>query len=406
MTFAIKPVQPMFCLKKIQRGFIKPVSITMFVTFATLVSGCSTLSALNPFASQDKPRNPPTPLTIVPQSLAVRTAWSSTIGPVGAYTFTPAISGEALYAATRDGTVMRLNAADGRVIWRIKAGQALTAGVGSDGTTVVVAGTEGRIMAFDADGKPRWTAQASSEVLSAPAVGAGIVIVRSQDNRVVGLDVETGERKWAIQKTSPPLTLRAAPGILIKGPNAYIALAGGKLLSVVVATGVPRWEAAVGEARGATELERIIDTSGLPIAIERNICAVSYQGRAMCFDADNGTAVWAKDLSSEVGLGADERFVFASDTTGAVSASSGDTGAGIWKNTQLRYRGLTTPVALSAAVAVGDVQGIVHFLDRNDGALMSRIATDGSAIQAEPILAGRQLIVQTRAGSLVALALP
>lgn len=401
MTRIKKLSNGVFSLKKIRQSGIRLLCTT---ALATMVGGCASLSSLNPFASKDAPRNPPAPLVGVPQSLAVRSLWSATVGPSGAYTFTPAVSSDGIYVAARNGAIMRLDQASGRVAWQINAGRMLTAGVGSDGNTVVVAGSEGRIMAFNADGTPRWTAQASSEVLSAPAVGDGVVIVRSQDNRILGLDAQTGERKWAIQKSSPPLTLRAAPGILVKGPNAYIALAGGKLLSVVVATGVPRWEVAVGEARGATELERIIDTSGMPVSIDRDICAVSYQGRAMCFDAGNGTAVWAKDLSSEVGLGADDRFVFATDVTGAVSALSREAGASIWKNTQLRYRGLSTPVPLGQAVAVGDAQGYVHFLSRDDGAMLSRIATDGSEILAAAALSGARLIVQTRAGSVVVLA--
>jgi len=401
MTRIKKLSNGVFSLKKIRQSGIRLLCTT---ALATMVGGCASLSSLNPFASKDAPRNPPAPLVGVPQSLAVRSLWSATVGPAGAYTFALAVSSDGIYVAARNGAIMRLDQASGRVAWRINAGRMLTAGVGSDGNTVVVAGSEGRIMAFDADGTPRWTAQASSEVLSAPAVGDGVVIVRSQDNRILGLDAQTGERKWAIQKSSPPLTLRAAPGILVKGPNAYIALAGGKLLSVVVATGVPRWEVAVGEARGATELERIIDTSGMPVSIDRDICAVSYQGRTMCFDAGNGTAVWAKDLSSEVGLGADDRFVFATDVTGAVSALSREAGASIWKNTQLRYRGLSTPVPLGQAVAVGDAQGYVHFLSRDDGAMLSRIATDGSEILAAAALSGARLIVQTRAGSVVALA--
>jgi len=376
-------------------------------TFMVVAAGCSSLpslSSMNPFASKAAPRNPPTPLAEVTQRLPVRKVWSTVVGAASIYTFSPAVSGAHIDVAAHDGSLMRLDAASGKIAWRIKASSLLTAGVGSDGATIVVAGSGGKILAFDADGKSRWTAQASSEILSAPAVGDGIVIVRSQDNRILGLDAQTGERKWALQKSSPPLTLRAAPGILIKGAHAYIALAGGKLLSVNVANGVPRWEVSVGEARGATELDRVIDTSGMPVLSGNDVCAVSYQGRAMCFNAESGTAAWAKDLSSEVGLGADERLVFASDMTGAVSALSREGGASVWKNTQLRYRGLSAPTAFGQAIAVGDAQGYVHFLSRDDGAMLSRIPTDGSAISTAPVLADSQLIVQTRAGMISALA--
>ena len=375
------------------------------LALVTAVSGCSSLpslSSINPFASKSKTRTPPAALVQFKPTLAVRTAWSAPIGSSGAYSFSPAVSGENIYAAARDGVVSKVDAATGKTVWRINAGTTLTAGVGTDGNTVVVAGEKGTLMAFDAAGKVRWTAQTSSEVLSAPAVGLGLVIVRSQDNRIVGFDADTGARKWVVQRTAPPLILRAAPGILIAAPNAYVALPGGKLLAITLATGAPRWEASVGDARGTTELERVIDTAGMPVAVGGAVCAVSFQGRAVCFDAANGTVGWSKDLSSDVGLGADERFIFAADVTGSVIALTRESGASVWKNTQLGYRRLSAPVSIGRAVAVGDYQGYVHFFGREDGAILGRIATDGSEIVAAPVLSGSNLIVQTRAGALVA----
>lgn len=372
----------------------------------TLSAGCSSLpsiSSLNPFGSKTSTRNPPAALVDLKPTMNARTAWTTAIGAAGVYTFSPAVSGDSLFAAAHDGSVAKLDLATGKVQWRINAGIPLTAGVGSDGSSVAVAGDKGTVLVFDGAGKLRWKAQVSSEVLSAPAVGQGLVIVRSQDNRIVGFDAESGARKWVVQRTAPALTLRAAPGILIAAPNVYVSMPGGKLLTILLATGAPRWEASVGDPRGTTELERIVDTSGMPVALGREVCAVSFQGRAMCFDGASGAVAWNKDISSDVGLGADERFLFAADTSGAVSALSREAGASVWKNDKLAYRRLSAPVSVGRAVAVGDYQGYVHFLGREDGAMLARVATDGSEILAAPVLAGANLIVQTRAGAIVAI---
>lgn len=385
-------------------------SIALLSTLLAALSGCSamptlpSLSSLNPFAARVVPKNPPVALVDLRPTLAVRTLWSNTVGTAGIYTFAPAVTADSVFVGAQDGTLSRIELAGGKDQWRINIGGVMTAGVGSDGNTVVVAGEKGTILAYDGAGKPRWQAQVSSEVLSAPAVAQGLVIVRSQDNRIVGFDAETGSRKWVVQRTAPALTLRAAPGILPVPPSAYVSLPGGKLLALALATGAPRWEAAVGEARGTTELERIVDTSGMPVTIGREVCAVSYQGRAMCFDANTGTVAWAKDLSSNVGLGVDERFVYAADVAGSVQALTRDGGASVWKNTQLAYRRLSAPISIGRAVAVGDFQGYVHFLGREDGAILARLATDGSEILAAPVLANGNLIVQTRAGAVMALA--
>jgi outer membrane protein assembly factor BamB len=101
----------------------------------------------------------------------------------------------------------------------------------------------------------------------------------------------------------------------------------------------------------------------------------------------------------------DERFVFAADERGAVTAFTRDSGAGVWRNNKLANRRLSTPVSFGRAVAVGDGQGYIHFLSREDGAFLARVATDGSPIvAASPVVAGENAIFQTQAGTLVALA--
>lgn len=375
------------------------VKIAGVALFATL-TGCA---SINPFASK-APRNPPAALVAFKPTIVVRTAWTAAIGKANGHLFSPAVAGDSVYAAAADGNVTRIDAASGRVLWRSSAGASLSAGVGTDGKTVAVAGEKGTVFAFDASGKLRWKAQTSSEILSAPAVTGDLVIVRSVDNRIAAFDAASGTRRWFLQRTTPALTLRTAPGIVTSSSAAYAALPGGRLLAMTLNNGAPIWEIAVGVPHGATELERVADTSGNPLLLEREICAVAYQGRIGCFELADGGARWSKEWSSDVGIGADERAVYSANTAGAVSAFARDTGASIWRNDKLGYRALSAPAVLGRSIAVGDGQGFIHFLAREDGAIAARSATDGSAIKAAPVVAGNRVIFQTQAGELVALA--
>ena len=368
-----------------------------------LMTGCSTLSSLNPFSSKDK-TNEPAKLEELKASMAVRTAWKLDIGKARGYQFSPALAGNTLVVASADGDIARVEALDGRAMWRIKADSNLTAGVGTDGSVIAVGGAKGVLMAFDMDGKPLWKSQLSSEILSAPAVGQGVVVARSIDNRIVGFDAKTGEKKWTVQRPSPPLTLRNAPGMVVYDKDVIIAQPAGKLTSFLLATGAPRWEVEVGVARGATELERVTDIGGAPAIFESDVCAVSYQGRVACYELASGSPRWNRDLSSEVGVAVDQRFVFAADDKGALHAFARDSGASVWKNDKLAFRGLSTPLSYGRAVAVGDYQGYIHFLSREDGAFLARAATDGSAISGTPLVAGSNLIFQTQNGTVTAIA--
>jgi outer membrane protein assembly factor BamB len=374
---------------------------TLCIALLGLTAGCS---SLNPFAKKPSPRNQPAALVDFKSTLPVQTAWSASIGKADKYVFTPALVGNDLYVAAANGNLARLDAATGRAVWQIDAGMHLTAGVGSDGDVVVVSGTNGAIMAFDNQGKLRWKAQASSEVLSAPAVGQGVVVVRSLDNRVIGFDAASGTRKWTLQRNAPPLSLRAAPGITIANGVAYVGLAGGRLLALSLNNGAPRWEVPVGDPRGTTDLERVADIAGTPVVAGREVCAVSYQGRVACVDAASGQGLWWKSFSSDVGVGVDERAVYAADERGALNAFSRNGGTSLWRNNQLAYRSLSTPIASGSVVAVGDYQGYVHFFSKQDGLMLARVPTDGSPILAAPLLARGKLVFQTQSGTVVALA--
>jgi len=365
------------------------------------LTGCS---SLNPFAKKPNPRTQPAPLIELKQDASVRTLWSASIGKAEKYVFTPALVGEHVYAASENGNLTKLEVATGRSVWRIDAGSRLTAGVGTDGHVVAVVGDKGTIMVFDADGKQRWKAQAGSEVLSAPAVGMGLVLIRGMDNRVTAYDADTGDRKWSVQRTAPPLSLRTAPGIAIADTTAYVGFAGGRLLALMLNNGAPRWEVAVGDPRGVTELERIADISGTPVVSGREVCAVAYQGRVACFDATSGSPRWAAALSSDGGVAVDESNVYVSDERGGLNAFSRMGGTSVWRNTQLTNRRLSTPVSFRNAVAVGDFEGYVHFFSKEDGSLRARIKTDGGAIVARPQMADGFAIFQTQSGSVVAVA--
>lgn len=379
--------------------------IAVKLTYVGLIAVLAGCSSLNPFSSKSAPRNPPAALEEIKPAVAVRTVWSTSIGRAGAFVFTPAVAASNVFVAAADGSIAKIDGASGRALWRIDAGAPLTAGVGSDGATVAVAAEKGVLLAFDGEGKLRWKAQASSEILSAPAVGQGLVIVRSVDNRIAAFDVESGTRRWVAVRQSPPLTLRTAPGIAISGSTAFVALPGGRLLALATANGGARWEVAVGDPKGTTELERIADLSGTPFVAGRDVCAVAYQGRVGCFDAASGAPRWGKELSSDVGLGGDDRNVYAADERGAVIAFARDTGAGVWRNNKLGHRRLSIPVPVGRAVTVGDFEGYVHFLSREDGALLARTSTDGTQVIASvPLIPGASAVFQTQAGTIVAFA--
>ena len=364
-----------------------------------LLAGCSTLDALNPFSS-----NGPKMAELQPikATAAGRVLWRQNVGKAGLYSFVPAIVGSSVYAAGNSGTVMRID--DGAVAWKIDAGQPLSGGVGTDGRLVVVGTPKGEVLAFAAaDGKPLWKARATSEILSPPVIGDGLVIVRSADNRLAAYDAEDGRRKWIYQRPVPALSLRVTSAPVIDGKYVFAGYPGGKLIAVSLANGAAVWEGAVALPKGATELDRVADITSQPIISGRLICAVAYQGRVACFELGNGAQAWARDMSSAAGLSIDGRSLYVTDDKGAVHALDLASGASLWKQDKLFLRKVSAPVARRGFVVVADVQGVVHFLGRDDGAFVARLTTDGSPVVAPPQLLGSSIVVQTSNGGVFAI---
>ncbi|HUL93973.1 MAG TPA: outer membrane protein assembly factor BamB [Burkholderiales bacterium] len=345
-------------------------------------------------------------LTDLPSSIPLRFVWWASVGRAEDAILFPTVVGGAVFAAAQDGTVARFDAATGAEAWRVGLEQTLSGGVGSDGTLVAVGTFEGEVIVLDAaKGAVAWRARVSSEVLSAPVVTGDLVIVRTGDGRLFALDAKDGKRRWLYQRTSPPLSVRSPVGMAADRGNLLTGFAGGKLVSIVLANGAVRWETTVSLPRGATELERVTDVVGVPVVAEREVCAVAYQGKIGCFDGVNGNVLWSRELSSTAGLALDARYVFVSDDKGAVQALDRAGGATIWKQDRLFLRRLTAPLPLGDVVAVGDVEGYVHFLSRETGAFVGRAATDGSPIRSSILRLEQGLLVQTQEGNLYALSL-
>jgi outer membrane protein assembly factor BamB len=147
----------------------------------------------------------------------------------------------------------------------------------------------------------------------------------------------------------------------------------------------------------------VTDVIDVPWVGEREACAVAYQGRVACFNLGNGNQIWGRELSSSAGLGVDARYVYVSEDRGAVSALDRATGTSLWRQDKLGNRRPTAPMALGNEIAIGDVQGYVHFLARDNGAFIGRFATDGSPIRAAPVRIPNGFLVQTVRGGLYAL---
>lgn len=365
---------------------------------AVRCGGVAVLAALTAACGSDKPK--PTPLEAITPQIAGRQVWAARVDGGLPFVLMPAVRDGQFIVAGGDGSVVALNATDGREVWRGSAGARLTAAVGSDGRLAAVVTRDNELLVMDR-GVEAWRKRLGSLVSTAPLVAGERVFVMGVDRAVHAYDAQDGRYLWALQRPGEALTL-AQPGVLAAFKDTLLVGQGQRLTGVDPLRGTVRWEVGLANPRGTNEVERVADLVGPAMRAGDTVCARAFQAAVGCADAQRGTLLWTKNAGGAQALGGDAELVAAADPSGRLSAWRTLTGDLAWNTEQLLHRGLSGVVVVGRTVVVGDFEGQVHFLDRVNGKTLLRLPTDGSQVIGAPVVSGNTILVATRNGGLFA----
>jgi outer membrane protein assembly factor BamB len=379
---------------------------------ALLIAGCT-----------GTPKPKPATLKDFKSSLKASVAWKVDLGKAAksagaAGQFVPAVSGDAVYAASSAGTVSKISLADGKLIWRAPIGAPLVSGIAvgsgsSEGVTAVVS-DRAELVIISAEGKIERRIALGGVVLEAPVMAGSTAVVRLADNRVAGFDIVTGNRRWVLQRNLPTLVLHGQSGMRVQarpaeesasstlGPSdVLVNMPGGRLLWLDAASGAIRWESQVATPRGSNEVERIVDLLGMPSVEGADVCVAAYQTSIVCLGAESGRRLWSRELTAMSTLAVDGRYVFFADDQSRLHSLNRKDGQSVWTIDTFQLRGLQHPVSWGRAVWVADSFGFLHALAREDGKQIARLSLDGGAPSGaiRPTRAG--LLIQTQGGQLL-----
>jgi outer membrane protein assembly factor BamB len=376
------------------------VNIVKLATQALIVGfAITTLVACSGGARVRKPAE----LVPVTNQFELVPVWSANVGTSESFNFHPVVAGDAVYAASSRGNLVKINLSNGNKLWEASVPERITVGPGSDGRVTAVVTTKGTVYAYDDNGKPIWNVSIGSEVLTEPVVAGGLVIIRALDNRFIGLDEQTGARKWTYQRQQSALSLRVGYGMLEIGNEVIVTgFAGGRFGMIAIANGGLVWETPISFPKGFSEIERLNDVTAKPSMQGEILCAVSYQGRIGCGQARTGNLLWFKDFSSFTGTSQSPDMVFAADEKSHVTAFATKDGTQVWENSKLTFRDVGESLAVGRVLLMGDVEGYVHAFSQADGVMVARIRHDSSPITAAPISVGGLILIQSQGGKLAA----
>lgn len=372
---------------------------TLLVCSAVSLTACS---SLNPFSSSSLE---PAKLQSFAPALQVEPVWQLDVGDSEIGTFSPAVTSEFLFAASAEGNLVASAVKTGKVIWSQEIEGGLSAGVAASIDTVAVVDMQNNLRAFDLEGNSKWSIQLETDVTTPPYGAAGLILVRSIDYAVSAYSAQSGGLVWRFQRQLPPLTLRSDAQVSINNGVVYAGFPGGRVVGLDFETGNLVWEGSLTTPTGTTEIERIADVTGTPVYNFREVCAGSFQGSVGCLDLNSGRTIWSTPFSAPNGASVDDRYLIASNESGDLHAFSRSGGREVWRIETLQRRQPTTPVVTGRAVAVGDYEGYLHFINRDDGATIARIRVGKEPLTSSPLKLTENLLVsQSRDGRLVMLA--
>ncbi len=372
-------------IKQSFRSFALVARVPIAIILVAFLAGC--------FGGVKKPQ--PAELEPVAALVSARQSWNIRIGTVN-FPLDVSVSGNSVGVASDDGTVALLDAQTGRDIWRMALKTPIAAGVGSDGKVLAVVTKANEVVAMQG-GLELWRQKLSAQAFTAPFVAGERVFVLAADRSVNAFDGQTGRKLWTQQRPTEPLVLRQSGVMLAVGDTLVVGL-GGRLAGLNPSSGSILWETPIASPRGINDVERLVDLVGRVSRDGNNVCARAFQASIGCVNAARGSLLWTKPANGIQGIHGDDRLLFGTEADGTVIAWKRADGERAWSSERLRYRGLTAPLVAGRSIAIGDATGFIHLLSREDGSLLNRLPTDGSAIAAAPVLAGTALIAVTRNG--------
>ena len=404
---------------------VRPRQLIM-LALAFGMTGCSWFSWL-PWVDRDEEKKKQKPAELVRFDAEVRVdrVWRASIGQGLGKKYLrldPQVLADRVYAADGYGNLEARDRFTGKRVWRTQIGAVdkgmlsainfldrkdpsfVSGGVGAGAGYVFLGTTLGEVIAVSAaDGTEAWRSRVDAEVLSAPVTGAGLVFVQTIDGRLLALDANDGTIRWSFVNQVPVLTLRGTSTPVYSDEIVYTGFSNGKIVALRAETGELIWEHRVMLPEGRSELDRLVDIDGSPLLLGPVVYAVAYQGKLKALRRRDGAMLWEHDVSSFLDLGQGYGQVYVVSDNDVVTAIDQQSAEVVWTQDAMQRRKLTSPVAFSNYVVVGDDQGYLHVMAQSDGRFVGRRKLDGKGLRSDPVVVDGTLYVLGNSGSLHAL---
>jgi len=406
--------------------FNKQGTQNLLTHFKPILAACLLSSALFGCSSTDEEdeSRKVAELSEINEQFQPDVLWEESVGDGSEGFFSrlkPIVADDAVYSASRAGDVVALDRTTGKELWEADLSDIhdersfwdnrhpalLSGGPVAAFNKIFIGSEDGKIYALDAkSGELIWQGNIKGEIISAPAVDSGIVVVNSTSGIMKAFNADNGEELWKIEQSVPALTLRGISPPVIASGGVLIGTSKGGVTVYLLDKGQQGWTTEIGEPTGSTELERVIDVDSSPVVFGDKVYAVSSLGNLAAIELKSGRVLWKRQYSSYRQIAIYRNTIFLTNLRGHVYAIDRISGIERWSNLTLSNRSVTGPAVIDNYVVVGDFEGYLHWLDQETGEIVTRHKVDSSGIPSTPTVVDNVLYSQSEDGALQVIEVP
>lgn len=350
----------------------------------------------------------------VSNQFSIKEVWrNSTSGNTHIYSLLGPINYDnAIYAASRSGQVKAIDLLNGHTIWDKNLSKStlfssktalFSGGVSADDKYVYVGSERAVVYALDRnDGNVIWEKPVKGEVLARPISSEDKLIVYTASGNLQALNRNTGEDVWDVMLEVPPLSLRGNSTPTIAHGAAILGDDTGHVNAYYLNDGQLIWQQRISQPSGSTEIAKLNDVDSTPV-IEGNLAyAIGYNGNVVALDLSNGQIVWRKEMGSTHSFAVDSQNLFVVDQDDNVQAVSKNGGTVLWTQAELLHRQLTDPVLYENYIVLGDFEGYLYWLSKDNGEVVAKTQVSSSGLISKPLVVDNKVIVQAKNGDIYA----
>lgn len=375
------------------RSLLKNTKVGV-VSLSCLLAGCTMLDDYM-LGKDNQPA--PIPLKKIEPKVAFKQQWMESVSPrskqpTELYKLKPALFGNAVYTASATGFVQARDQQSGRLIWSKDVKIGVASGPMVNEKMVVVGSNEARVVALDrGTGRLLWQTPVSNQLLAPPIITNGKVLAKTIDGQLYAFNAYTGKRLWRYTHGAPNLILRASSAPVVSDSLVISGFADGKVDAVDLNSGRLEWQRNITYASGSSEVERLIDIDATPVVRGGQVYVVSYQGEVSALSLKDGHVMWQRKMSAYRDMAVTVNAIYVVDAKSQVWALSRQNGMVLWSQKSLINRMLNAPTISRFGIILSDRFGFVHVLSKLTGEEIARDAVSSQAFDSAPVVKGSSI---------------